>query len=299
MSDQTKISWCDATVNLWWGCTPWGRGCSACYASAWANRWGFDVFGKGKPRRIISDKTVAATLRKLRKRAHTLDHRPRVFAQSMADNLDAEVPEEQRDRLWKLILANKWCDWLLLTKRADRFNTVPKLIAEQSHCWWLVSCCDQDSVDERVPLLLGFDTVGKRGISLEPMIGPVDFDSSLGGTQWMGGQRGCRGMTEGVHYHDDRCAAGLDLVIAGGESGPGARPCDISWIRSIVRQCKAAGVACFVKQLGKRVTVGGYDLDHPNLNDEHQGNITLRAMRHSKGGDPSEWPPYLRVRELP
>lgn len=70
----------------------------------------------------------------------------------------------------------------------------------------------------------------------------------------------------------------LDWVIVGGESGNGARPFDTAWARDLIEQCRAAGVACFVKQLGKR----------PDL-----------LLRHSKGSDMAEWPPELRVRQFP
>jgi protein gp37 len=75
----------------------------------------------------------------------------------------------------------------------------------------------------------------------------------------------------------------LDWVIVGGESGDKARPCATEWLRSIVGQCKAAGVPVFVKQLGKLPTVDG---------------VRLR-LANSKGGDMAEWPIDLRVREMP
>ena len=75
----------------------------------------------------------------------------------------------------------------------------------------------------------------------------------------------------------------IDWVIVGGESGPGARECDVAWIRSVVEQCQAAGVPVFVKQLGKIATFGGKPY----------------RTEHTKGGDPSEWPADLRVREIP
>lgn len=88
----------------------------------------------------------------------------------------------------------------------------------------------------------------------------------------------------------------IDWVIVGGESGPGARPCDVAWIRSIVQQCKAAGVACFVKQLGS-TPVSSRPADFEN-GDTITGEADL-ILRDRKGGDPSEWPEDLRVREFP
>jgi protein gp37 len=79
----------------------------------------------------------------------------------------------------------------------------------------------------------------------------------------------------------------LDWVIVGGESGPGARPFYVEWARSVVKQCKAAGVPCFVKQLGRFPNGDGFppDLDY--------------RERDLKGGDWDEWPEDLRVREFP
>lgn len=103
---------------------------------------------------------------------------------------------------------------------------------------------------------------------------------------------------------------GIDWVIVGGESGPGARPFDIAWARSIIAQCKAAGVPCFVKQLGSNVEwngiQGGYGDGTPNVwpassvQDEDTARHSWRKfLKNKKGGDPAEWPEDLRVREMP
>ena len=78
----------------------------------------------------------------------------------------------------------------------------------------------------------------------------------------------------------------IDWVIVGGESGPGARPCDIAWIRSIVAQCKAAGVPCFVKQLG------AFWARKANKDPDNWEQIDR------KGGDPLDWPLDIRVRQM-
>jgi hypothetical protein len=92
-------------------------------------------------------------------------------------------------------------------------------------------------------------------------------------------------------------------VIVGGESGPGARPFDVAWARSAIRQCREAGVACFVKQLGARP----FDAPErwPDWRRFNRGSVTSHnghiwpPMESRKGGDPSEWPEDLRVREFP
>lgn len=94
----------------------------------------------------------------------------------------------------------------------------------------LASCCDQEDVDERVSILLRLP-FATRGLSLEPLIGPVRLEQ-----EWL--YPSC----------DDELNC-LRWVIIGGESGPKARPCDLAWVCSIVEQCRVARIPCFVKQL--------------------------------------------------
>lgn len=82
--------------------------------------------------------------------------------------------------------------------------------------------------------------------------------------------------------------SGIDQVIVGGESGPGSRLLNIDWIRNIVAQCKAANKLCFVKQVGARPYPGSLG----------NGRMPEMALKHRKGGDPKEWPPEIRVREM-
>ena len=86
----------------------------------------------------------------------------------------------------------------------------------------------------------------------------------------------------------------IDWVIVGGESGPRARPMDLAWARSLVEQCRAAGVAPFVKQLGSRPVVS----PHGERTEGCEHTLPLK-LRDRKGGDPQEWPEDLRVREWP
>jgi hypothetical protein len=85
----------------------------------------------------------------------------------------------------------------------------------------------------------------------------------------------------------------LDWVIVGGESGPGARPFDLAWARSIIQRCESAGVACFVKQLGARPHTGVF------TTPDGQRVENSVYLQDRKGGDPSEWPEHLRVRQFP
>src|SRR5690606_26980225 len=133
-----------------------------------------------------------------------------------------------------------------------------------------------------------------------------------------------------THSSHEEALPGIDWVIVGGESGPGARPCDIEWILSIVQQCKRAAVPVFVKQLGafvvdrddvgfeadRSVWAEGPDAGQPTdprawprpvdvefdihgFREEYQGAPVRVHLRDRKGGDPSEWPEDLRVRQWP
>lgn len=199
-------------------------------------------------------------------------------------------------------------DWLLLTKRPENWALVPDHI--RPLVWLGTSISDQRTADEWVPRLLEAQGFRCRFLSVEPMVGPVDVSRWLTGRKWYVAKcRDCGylastgtfiGRPTGQGDADvgcPKCASvrndvvsdtGVDWVIVGGESGHKARPCHVEWIRSIVRQCGEAGVACFVKQLGAdpRETYG-------RLSDAPM------PLKDPKGGGWDEWPEDLRVREFP
>lgn len=192
-----------------------------------------------------------------------------------------------RARLFRLIDATPWLIWILLTKRPENIRDmwtatdIDPSSGQSNHgegyrpnVWLLCSAGTQATLDKSVPALLNCrDLVPVLGVSCEPLLEELDL-SHLANSA--GEQYGLR----------DRV---LDLVIVGGESGHNARPCNVAWIRSIVRQCKAAGVACFVKQLGAS-SMGFSIRELPH---------GMKSFVDSKGGDPAEWPSDLRVREFP
>lgn len=156
--------------------------------------------------------------------------------------------------------------------------------------WLGVSVEDQESADARIPALLQCPAA-VRWVSYEPAIGPVDFDAIQ-----------CPDEGPGLRFsalqraHDDRFGSSdvtLDWIVVGGESGPGARPFDVVWARSVIEQCAQAGVACFVKQLGALPVRAGASV-LVKSEDGSYGEITDR-----KGGKMAEWPTDLRVRQWP
>jgi len=146
--------------------------------------------------------------------------------------------------------------------------------------WEGVSVWGQSSADEFIPLLLQTPSAIKW-VSAEPILGPIEFSRIV--------------MPD------------LDWWVVGGESGPHARPCDVAWIRSMVEQCKVAGVACFVKQLGavpmeSEVNWRGRAmtrlLSARNARRVPDDMVPL-LYRATAGADPSEWPTDLQIREFP
>lgn len=168
--------------------------------------------------------------------------------------------------------------------------------------WLGVSVEDQATADERVPLLL--DTpAAVRFVSYEPALGPVDFTELPSRYDNGDGQGECNrpllrlNALKGGHWCGGcfRESAHLDWVIVGGESGPGARTFAIEWADLTVRQCREAGVAVFVKQLGAHVVSEG----RSELQNGQRVWQWRAGLRDRKGGDPAEWPEHLRVREFP
>jgi protein gp37 len=172
--------------------------------------------------------------------------------------------------------------------------------------WLGVSAEDQERADERIPELLA-TPAAVRFVSAEPLLGEVRllWRWVSKGKPFGGGPM----VNLREPWKEPEPLPGIDWVIAGGESGPDARPCDVRWIRSIVEQCREANVPCFTKQLGARVYDSEYRIGTYAPDDARTptalvaGKITalgnLVLLRDRKGGDPAEWPSDLRVREFP
>jgi protein gp37 len=268
MSENSKIEWTDHTFNPWIGCTKIAPECDNCYAAAqdkfrgWTNAG----WGAGKPRRLTSASYWREPL-KWDRRAAEAGKRERVFCASLADVFDGEVANEWRERLFNVVAETPALDWLILTKRPA--NVEPYLgwqggDALDGTAWplpanvWIGTSVGSR---ERLPQVNALRRVRAaiRFLSVEPLLedlGIVDLT--------------------GIHW-----------VIVGGESGPGARPCNVDWIRSIVRQCEAYDVPVFVKQLG--------------ANPERGAGLTTGPvkLKDRKGGDWNEWPEDLRIRQFP
>lgn len=151
----------------------------------------------------------------------------------------------------------------------------PKPITEKRIIWLGTTAENQEMADKRIPELLKIPAA-VRFLSCEPLLGPIELGKDA--------------------------LAGIHWIIAGGESGKHARPCNVDWIRGIVRQCMAANVPVFVKQLGSNAWIGR-DEWHNNqsvkANDLREGPLVKLLTEHPKGADPAEWPADLRVQQFP
>lgn len=294
MTENTKIEWADHTFNPWWGCTKVDPGCDHCYAETLAARFGVK-WGVGALRRPASDAMWSAPL-KWNRLAEAEGVRKRVFCASMADVFDARAEQSWRDRLWLLIESTPWLDWLILTKRPQLISgMVPERWAGgwPGNIWLGVSASDERG-KWRIQRLLETEGPAVRFVSYEPALGPLDLTSMDASGHDPGfSALSCEMDDEGP------LQTVIDWVIVGGESGPGARPFDIGWARDMVGQCQAAGVAVFVKQLGRR-PMGAVRGSWINELQRHGPDIPVPiSLRDRKGGDMSEWPEDLRVREFP
>ncbi len=253
MAENSKIEWTDHTFNPWIGCQKVGPGCDNCYAEAMmADRYGRVKWGPGEARALTSNANWRKPL-SWNRAAEKAGQRARVFCASLADVFDNAVDPAWRDRLWSLIAATPHLDWLLLTKRPG--NIAKMLPKDWGHGWpnvWLgCTVVNQAEADRDIPNLLAVPA-RVRFLSMEPLLGPVDLavltDSRGHDINALRGIACDPTDPDGAddYYRTEK----LDWVIVGGESGPGARPMEDDWARDILAQCKAAGVAAFLKQMG-------------------------------------------------
>lgn len=240
MGATTEISWTDHTWSPWEGCTNVSPGCERCYAEALNKRFrGGKNWGPGAPRRLTVDWDKP---RRWNATASGIGRNMRVFP-SICDPFDNEVAFAWRSRFFDLIESTSHLTWLLLTKRVG--NVVPLTLecrpSLPPNVWLGATIVDQEEADRDLPKLLKVPAA-KRFVSYEPALGPMDL------RPWLA--RSGNPGPDGTFSDRTGVCGRLHQVIAGGESGPGARPADPAWFRSLRDQCAAAGTAFFMKQMG-------------------------------------------------
>lgn len=326
--NKTDIEWTDLSANpikyrrksdgkTVWACVKCSPGCANCYSEAIALR-----FNRGKLFNAANMEEVEPYLDDAECRKMLAAKRvggaevsgARCFIGDMTDVFGEWVSDEILNRLFSSVLEiRRDVTWQILTKRAERASKYlqwrwgeGRIVPRNIHIG--VSVEDQKRADERIPHLLNAPAA-VRFLSCEPLLGPLNL-MSLDGD--------CTGCTdprsEGTHQCGTRqhpAFPDIQWIIVGGESGHSARPCELRWIRSIIAQCQAASVPVFAKQIGARIAIPNDSLSEwprdgdvltclePDDIQPMQGETWHYRLADVKGGDWSEWPADLKVRQFP
>lgn len=214
MAQRSTIEWTEATWNPCTGCTKISKGCQNCYAERMANR--LKAMGKPQYRRGFAVSTHPEML----ERPKSWKKPRMVFVNSMGDLFHEEVPFEFVRDVFSVMNECSWHTFQVLTKRPGVAMEYSKALTWTKNIWLGVTVENREVV-ERARLLRKIPAA-IRFLSVEPLIGRI---SRLPLTK-------------------------IDWVIAGGESGPGARFMEIGWVREIRDRCIEFGVPFFFKQWG-------------------------------------------------
>lgn len=338
MSADSSIEWTDKTWNPVVGCTKVSPGCKNCYAKTLHDqRHKAHAAGKKMPAQYAEPFEVVQLMPDRLTDPLSWRKPQKVFVNSVSDLFHDDVPDEFIERVFAVMFLAKRHTFQVLTKRPERMaaflshHNRPGLTQVIAHTidakpggdrediadWYLAhlmerplpnvwlgtSVENQAAADERIPHLLR-TPAAVRFLSCEPLLGPVNVEEILvpfGDTKAVI----CPLTGEWAPNEPSPVnGATLDWIIVGGESGTGARPCNVDDIRSLVAQCRKAGTAVFVKQLGANVVdeceyctpeTTGWPAEGGPIN----WNTGAVSLRDKKGGDPTEWPSDIRIREFP
>jgi len=265
---KTSIQWTDKTWNPTVGCTKVSPGCAGCYAERMARR--LKAMGRPEYQDVVNDKghwagKVNLVPDRLEQPLHW--RKPSmIFVDSMSDLLHPWIfdtgHETFVDEVFAIMAATPWHTYQILTKRAaimrdytsnprreiyvrhalqGIYNTsahnaesTPEFTWPLPNVWLGVSVENQDTADERIPLLLQ-TPAAVHFISAEPLLSDLQIDYFLGKLPE---------DEDGAPYLEH-----IDWVITGCESGTRRRPAKLDWFRSLRDQTKAAGAAFFLKQM--------------------------------------------------
>ena len=304
MSSNTNIEWTDVTDNIivvkgggWW-CRKISPGCLHCYAE----KLNQNTFFKGNqmkyagaaPEMVLREDVINGWAQQRLPKKH--------FVMSMSDVFGEWVTMPMAITFLRGMWRAPRQTFQILTKRPDvarariqAWLDHDMLSALPPNIWIGASVENQEMANQRIPELLKIPA-SVRFLSLEPLLGPVEFSDVTK-------------RVDAISHLGKKALYGIHWIIIGGESGPDSRPCDVGWIRSLVRQGAAAGVATFVKQLGAKPVIrnDGDDQVWPgatipfadDYEPSHQGEIAPLKLRDKKGGDMAEWPVDLRHQEFP
>ena len=263
MGQKSKIEWTDASWNPISGCSKVSTGCQKCYAERLFPR----VYGRnrvaikadGQPEESRPRKFTDVWLHPDRLEQPLHWKKPRmIFVNSMSDLFHEDIEFSFIDHVFQVMFLAGQHTFQILTKRPARMLEYCNRYGGTKKLWplpnvWLgISCENQETADERIPILLQVPAA-VRFLSCEPLLDEIDFQYPK--TIWPDGPQmccsgqecGCMGMPVDppiMYSMKDK----IHWIICGGESGPGYRPMNLEWARSIRDQCKATGVPFFFKQ---------------------------------------------------
>jgi protein gp37 len=291
MAGPTKIEWADKVWNPVRGCSWVSAGCQHCYAETQAARFcgqgrpfhGFVRRVHGKPHWTGKVELIESAL------AEPLHWRKpaTIFVNSMSDLWHEHLPIDDIAKVYAIMGLASEHTFLVLTKRAQHrraamddpafaglvraalarwmretgWSNAARHILPASMAWPLpnvwegVSVENQATADARLPHLLRCAALGwQTFVSYEPALGPVDWEPWFSVPDEHGELSGPRCAPDGT--------AAIKLIIAGGESGPGARPAHPDWFRATRDECAEAGVPFFFKQWGEWAEVDCDEATH-------------------------------------
>ena len=253
MADKSGIAWTDATWNPVTGCTPVSGACKNCYARTMTKRlqaMGQEKYAQGFDKVVCHDdpKLLSQPARWTRPR--------RIFVNSMSDTFHRDVPFEFIDKIYKAMFDGPQHMYQVLTKRPaimyDYIRSAPFDLRENM---WHGVTVEGFATINRIDYLQANRCLFGKFVSFEPLLDSV----------------------KGVALN------GIDWVIIGGESGPGARPMHPSWVKEIIEEARKCGCAIFVKQMGAQwASYADYEGD-----------------RTRKGDNPEQWPSWAQIQEFP
>lgn len=219
MSDNSSIEWTDATWNPVRGCTKISPGCKHCYAHTFAERF------RGVPNHPYEQGFDLKLVPEKLNEPFRWRSPKKIFVNSMSDLFQEEINESYIRRVASVMVEADWHIYQVLTKRSERMQELLsnrlQFAAAKENIWWGVSVEDRRFGLPRIAHLRN-SPARMKFLSIEPLLedlGELDL-------------------------------TGINWVIVGGESGPGARPLDAVWVRRILRNCRAFGVPFFFKQWG-------------------------------------------------
>lgn len=309
MAEKTKIEWTEATWNPWHGCHKVSPGCKNCYMFREKKHYGQD------PNVVVRSKTKFYDPLKWKE--------PRTIFTCSWSDFFIEEADPWRDEAFAIMALTPHHTYQVLTKRPDRMleylSSSFRLAAIAKHMqtiagnsksmqfqqdafnilqslnylnfvlpnvWLGVSVEDQKTADERIPLLLQ-TPAALRWLSIEPLLGPVDLEEvNTTLVSHYDVLRGAEVFPDGYGTIARKCD-GVNWAVAGGESGPDARPMHPDWVRSLRDQCTAAGVPFFFKQWGEWFPVNSQADDL----GEH-GDVEVFTDSWKLRGEQHDWDDY-------